>query len=166
MIDTMRNVTRKLHDEHMAVIALLERFGAFLRRQGDRPPAADGGAAGMLGELSTALGGEISDHFGFEEEALFPRLAEAGEAEFGDMLTEEHDEIRPISARLIELANAGRMAGFRIADWAEFRRLGSLLIDRLGEHVQKEEVGLLPALEDILDDAEDAQLAEQYQLQH
>jgi hypothetical protein len=166
MIDTMRNVTRKLHDEHMTVIALLERFSGFLRRQGDRPPAADGGAAGMLGELSAALGGEISDHFAFEEESLFPRLAAAGEAGFGVMLSEDHGEIRPVAARLIELADAGRAGGFCIADWAEFRRLGALLIERLGEHVQKEEFGLLPALEDVLDDAEDAQLAEQYQLQH
>ena len=160
MIDVMRNVTRRLHDEHMTAIALLDRFGAFLRRQGDRPPAVDGAAAGMLGELSAALGGEISDHFGFEEEALFPRLAAAGEAEFCDMLRAEHGEIRPIAARLIELADAGRGAGFDISDWAEFRRLGSLLIDRLGDHVRKEEAGLLPALEDILDDAEDVRLAQ------
>lgn len=166
MIETMLGVTRKLHQEHMAVIALLERLGAFLRRHGDRPPAADAGSSIMLGELAAALGGEVSDHFAFEEEALFPRLAASGDAELGDMLTEEHGEIRPIAARLIALATAGRTAGFGMEDWAEFRRLGGLLIDRLGEHVQKEEIGLLPALEDVLDAAEDTLLSVQYEVQN
>ncbi len=163
MIETSLNVTRTLHNEHMAVLSLLDRFGAFLRKQADRPPATgDAATMNILSELATALAGEISAHFAFEEESLFPRLAEAGEGEFAEMLTEEHGEIRPVAERIIALADGGRMSGFSPTDWAEFRRLGALLIDLLGDHAQKEEMALLRALDDILDEAEDERLSAQY----
>ena len=167
MTDLNLRITRVFHDEHMAVLALLERFDAFLRAAGDGPPAAgDAAAAAMLGALGAVLEGEISDHFAFEEEALFPFLAEAGAAGIGEMLREEHGEIRPLCGRLTELAGNGLASGFSAPDWDEFRRLGAALIDLLGTHAQKEEMGLLPILESVIDAQQDAGLAERYALLH
>lgn len=163
MTETRLKIIRTLHDEHIAVLSLLDRFDAFLRKQADRPPArGDVEASRVLGELAAALAGEISEHFAFEEDALFPLLAEIGETEIGEMLAEEHVEIRPVAERLITLTKAGLSSGFGTDDWAEFRRLGAMLIDRLGEHAQKEEAALLPMLEDVLDEQQDISLSQQY----
>ena len=52
--------------------------------------------------------------------------------------------------------------GFEPATWSEFHRQGSEYVERMVSHIQKEEMGLLPALEDVLDDEQDASLFEEY----
>ncbi len=46
--------------------------------------------------------------------------------------------------------------------WSEFRRLGIELIERLVSHIQKEEMGLLPMIETLIDDEQDAELSNNY----
>lgn len=156
-------VSQKLHDEHMATVALLERLERFA---GSRtpPPAADAAAGRLLGDLATAFEAEVWRHFDFEEEHLFTYLDQAGDAEIGAHLTEDHKVIRPIGARVIEMARAARTAGFEEAGWAEFRRLSFELCERLNSHVQKEESALVPLLEDQMDAETEARLYEDYVL--
>ncbi|MCD6044364.1 MAG: hypothetical protein K0R40_3967, partial [Burkholderiales bacterium] len=71
-----------------------------------------------------------------------------------ELLKEEHATIREVATRFIALANE--------AFSKELRAVGVELAERLVSHVQKEEMSLLPALEDLLDEAADAELSLAY----
>lgn len=159
-----RHVARTLHDEHITAMALLERVVALLARSGPKSPPAPGDAEveRLLAALITAITTEITSHFRFEEEHLFPRLAEHGEEGLGALLTEEHEVIVPIGARVAELARAARGTGFTGDGWAEFHRLAGEYAERLTAHAQKEEIALVPLLEELLDADGDMVLAEAY----
>lgn len=159
-----RHVARTLHDEHITAMALLERLVAFLARVGPKrpPPSEDREAERLLEALITAITTEIASHFHFEEEHLFPRLAEHGEGDLGALLTEEHEVIVPIGTRVVELATGARRTGFTGETWPEFHRLAGEYAERLTAHAQKEEIALVPLLDELLDVDGDMALAEAY----
>jgi iron-sulfur cluster repair protein YtfE (RIC family) len=139
-------VSRRLHEEHQATLALWARVEATLAA-GRSDPALMRSAAASLAE-------EIERHFAFEENELFPRLAEAGEGDIAELLEEEHAAIRAAALRFIALSKA---------DFSkEMQVCGLELAERLVSHVQKEEMSMLPALDDLLDEAADAELAVAY----
>jgi iron-sulfur cluster repair protein YtfE (RIC family) len=70
--------------------------------------------------------------------------------------------MRPLGLRLAALARAASAAGFDEASWAEFRKTGQELCERLLGHVQKEEMALLPLLEDTMDAETEAKLYSEY----
>ncbi len=70
--------------------------------------------------------------------------------------------MRPVGVRLAALARTAASRGFDAGSWDEFRRLGSDLRERLGAHVEKEEVALLPLLEDTMDAETEARLYQEY----
>ena len=155
-MDFIRQVNRRLHDEHMATLALWNRF-----EQASAARARDGSAAtqdpemeALLRSCAAALSEELWHHFDFEESELFPRLAENGESDIGELLAEEHVAIRAAAQSFSE-ALEGR-------DWRRVRAAGLELSERLVAHVHKEEMSLLPAIEDLLDEESDAQLALAY----
>ncbi len=156
-------VCQKLHEEHAAVIALLERLTQIIvRYRDDTPDAKDPMVAKLLSDLAAELPGEVERHFAFEEMELFPYLSEAGNKEIGAHLTHEHAIIRPIGAALVKLIGDVRAKGFDAARWIEFRRLGQQLNDCLVPHAQKEDMALLPMLEDNMDAGTEARLYQQY----
>lgn len=159
-----RHVARTLHDEHITAVALLERLTAFLGRVGPAAPPAPGDAEAerLVAALVAAITTEIASHFRFEEEHLFPRLAQHGEEDLGTLLTEEHAVIVPVGARVVELATEARGTGFTGRAWSEFHRLAGEYAERLTAHAQKEEIALVPLLDDLLDDDGDMALAEAY----
>ena len=110
--------------------------------------------ADLARSCAVALAHEISRHFAFEEEELFPRLAEAGEGDIAELLTEEHVVIRSAAQAF--------SAALEAQDWRQLRAAGLELSERLNAHVQKEEMSLLPAVEDLLDEETDARLALAY----
>lgn len=141
-----RQVSRRLHEEHQATLALWSRVEASL---------AAGRADGALMRSAAAqLAEEIERHFSFEEEALFPRLAAAGEGDIAELLQHEHATIREAATRFIELAKGDPSQ--------ELRVLGLELAERLVSHVQKEEMSMLPALDDLLDEGSDHELTLAY----
>jgi iron-sulfur cluster repair protein YtfE (RIC family) len=156
-----RHVSRSLHEDHVATIAILERLETLLgRHRATKPPdAAAPEVASLLKDLIRAIDAEIGTHFAFEEEFVFPRLAAAGDSEMGAVLIDEHKAILPLAKRLVEAAQRARAGGFSGALWAEFHGTGAELVERLVSHIQKEEMGLLPALDDLLDDEGDGALA-------
>lgn len=157
-------VSRILNDEHLAVLALLERLERFLRNH----PAAEPPASGveevvrMLGDLTAAIEGEVTRHFAFEEEVLFPLIVADGSGELVELLREEHDTIRPVGKELVERARAGLANGFDEADWRTFHRLAGELVDRLSDHATKEQGALLSVLEEMLDADDDNRMADGY----
>ncbi|MGO8916882.1 MAG: hemerythrin domain-containing protein [Stellaceae bacterium] len=158
-MDFRRHVSRALHEDHVATIAVLERLETLLGRYLPSRPPPHADAARLLKELIAALDTEIGPHFTFEEASVFPLLGEAGDREMAAYLLEEHQAILPLAHRLVEIAKSARAAGFAAEPWTQFHVTGAELIERLVSHVQKEEMGLLPALDDLLDDEADGRLA-------
>ena len=133
-------VSRRLHEEHDATLALWGRV--------QRDPL------GIAREALAALKGEIGKHFEFEEKSLFPLLAACGRGDLCDMLTDEHEVIRGAAARAEALLAAARQ------DAARSVILG--LAEEIIAHASKEEVSLLPALDDALNEETDEQLTLEY----
>ena len=140
----IRQVNRRLHEEHDAVIALCARLSATL--------AAGKSDGTLMRDAAAALAGEVERHFAFEERDLFPRLAAAGEGDMVELFLEEHVAIRAAAERFIALVK-------RNAAHAELKPVGLELAERLAAHAQKEEMSLLPTLEDLLDEGTDHELA-------
>ena len=142
-----RHISRRLHEEHLATLALWGRLEAAL--------AAGRRDAALLKSAAASLERELDRHFRFEEAELFPRLAEAGEADIGELLREEHDTIRAAGMRFIKLVSNDMTS-------PEVKLLGLELAERLVSHVQKEEMALLPALDDFIDEETDHELDSAY----
>jgi hemerythrin-like domain-containing protein len=160
-------VCQKLYEEHAAVQGLLQRVEQTIARHRENvPDAKEPALAKLMNDLASELPGEVDRHFDFEEAELFSYLAEEGIAGIGVQLTYEHGIIRPIGAALVKLIRDVRANGFDAARWAEFRKLGQQLAMTLSPHAHKEDMALLPMLEDAMDEAKEAALYEKYVLEH
>ncbi len=163
-MDYLRQTSRRLHEEHLATLGAWGRLElAIAARGADWPPAApDEPLERALRECSAGLAEEVSRHFEFEEQALFPRLADAGEADIVQLLAEEHETIRAAAVDFATRVAAQRAGGLDPQGWQRLRTLALELAERLTVHVQKEEMALLPMLEDLLDDDTDRELLAAY----
>jgi iron-sulfur cluster repair protein YtfE (RIC family) len=142
-----RHISRRLHEEHAATLALWGRVEQTLAA-GKPDPA-------LLRQAATMLAEEITRHFEFEEAQLFPRLAAAGEGDISALLLDEHAAIRTAARGYTALVKQDA------ADPA-LRPLALELAERLVSHVQKEEMALLPALDELLDEETDHELNAAY----
>ncbi len=159
-----RAVSRALHEEHMAVLTLLGRLDQLVTLNSDAnaPDCTKSDTHMLLGDLKAAVRGEITAHFAFEEDALFPILEEAGAADVNGMLHDEHVVLLPLGNELADLAEAASSGGFSADGWARFRKASREFVDGLRDHVDKEEAGLVPMVEDILSDDQDSELIQAY----
>lgn len=157
-------ISQALHEEHRATVALMERLEQMLARwrRGGPPDRADPGVARLLSDLSNAVEAEVERHFVFEEEHIFTYLKAIGDADIGEHLTNEHVSIRPVGAAVATMARSAALNGFTPVEWETFMRLGQELSDRMLAHVQKEEMALLPVIEENMDAETEAQLFQQY----
>jgi hemerythrin-like domain-containing protein len=156
-------VSQTLHDEHRATVALMERLDQLIARHRRGPPDTDDRTMGqLLSDLSVGVEAEVQRHFDFEESRLFPFLDAIGDEAIGAHLAEEHSAMRPLGIRMATLAREAASSGFDQAKWAEFRRLGQELCERMLTHVQKEEMALLPLLEENMDSETEMRLFEEY----
>ena len=154
-------VTKVLHDEHISVISLMEKLQNFA--SGAKPTSDDASAANrFLSDIIAAIEGEITGHFDFEENDLFPLVNEEGAEDMSALLGEEHSVIKPLGDALTANARAAIAGGFDDASWTDFKRLGGEYAERLTSHAQKEEMSLLPLLDEIIEDDLDRQLDAQY----
>jgi hemerythrin-like domain-containing protein len=163
-MEPVRQVSRMLHEEHMAALSLLERLEAALLRAGHATPpdSSDGDVVRLMGDLRAGIEGEITAHFAFEENQLFPSLAEAGNDGMINLLLEEHEIILPLGERLAKLTHDVQSGNLSGDDWAMFHRLGNEFVERLRSHIEKEEMGLIASVEADIDAEVDMRLAEQY----
>ncbi|HXX09811.1 MAG TPA: hemerythrin domain-containing protein [Pseudolabrys sp.] len=157
-------ISQTLHDEHGATVALMERLEQLLARgrRGGPPDKSDSNVARLLSDLSAGVESEVERHFAFEEDHLFTYLEAMGDAGIGEHLTSEHEAMRPLGKRVAALARAALANGFTPAEWEEFTRLGQELGDLMLAHVQKEEMALLPVIEDNMDSETEARLYQEY----
>lgn len=160
-----RQIVRMFHDEHVATLEVLGRIDSLLLRyRNTRPldPATDSEFTRSLSDIEFLISGELPAHFSFEENDLFPLLAQSGAAELGILLTEEHKTIVEIAGQFGKLCAAARHAPVSDADWAETCRLGVIFLTLLTGHIEKEEVALLPALDDIVEITQDGEMVMTY----
>jgi hemerythrin-like domain-containing protein len=156
-------ISQTLHDEHRATVALMERLDRLIASHRRRPPdGKEPATAQFLRELAGGVEAEVKRHFDFEEQHLFTYLRSIGDEAIGAHLTDEHSAMRPLGERLAALARAGEASGFDDASWEEFRRLGMELCERMLAHVQKEEMALLPLIDESMDGEMEARLYEEY----
>ncbi len=157
-------ISQTLHEEHRSTIALVERLEQLLARhpRGAAPDISERGIAQLLSDLSTGVKAELQRHFDFEENRLFAFLNASGDGAIAAHLTDEHHALRPMVAEIVGLARGAADRGFDQATWVEFRRLGQDFCERILAHVQKEEMALLPILDDSMDTDTEARLVEEY----
>ncbi len=161
-----RQTTRRLHQEHEASFDLCARFAqAIATRKRTGPPAAgDAQWTAMARRFDAEFGAEVIRHFDFEECSLFPLLAANGEGDIAALLAEEHVAIRECAGQLLPLLARSCGSGVDAKEWQALTMLGLEFTERLVAHAQKEEMALLPALEDLLDEARDGELFGEYVL--
>jgi iron-sulfur cluster repair protein YtfE (RIC family) len=158
-----RQISRQLHNEHVAIIVLLARFAQALERLTPAPPATDDVTwRVLLAQVGNALEYEITRHFDLEETQLFPRLHARGEGELAELLFEEHEGIREVARPLIGLVAQAQSGSLDAAGWRSLRAAGLELADRLGSHAQMEQRALVPLVDEMLDEATDLELWSQY----
>jgi hemerythrin-like domain-containing protein len=156
-------ICQTLHEEHEATVAFAECLEAILGKYPHgHPDRADPAMAGILRQLPFALGAGLQRHFDFEEARLFTLLASAGDSAIVAHLTDEHETMRLLCKRLLALGGGALAEGFGDASWPEFRAVAAELCGELLMHVQKEEMALLPLLEEALDPRADAILYDVY----
>lgn len=165
-MDFIRQISRRLHEEHDATLQLCARIEHTLSgRAGAWPPDAhDASVTYFMRSAVAALDDVVARHFQFEETELFPRLAEAGDGELTQLLAEEHATIRKVARRFTELQQATPEGALDAPRWQQLRVHGLELAERLAAHAQKEEMSLLPALDDVLDEDADRELFAAYAL--
>ncbi|MCW8915231.1 MAG: hemerythrin domain-containing protein [Magnetovibrio sp.] len=158
------NICNSLHDDHMKTVSMLEDLEAALKRIGrNNPPAADDADVNkMLDDLVAVMDIEITSHFRFEEEHLFPRAEQMGGGHMLMILRDEHDTIRPLAARIAELIEVPRENGFDAETWAKLYDLGLELAERETFHIQKEEMAFIPMLSQIIDPSDDEALTKTF----
>jgi hemerythrin-like domain-containing protein len=161
--DLKRQTSRKLYEEHVAVIGLLGRFEGALARLRDEPPAADDPVwSTLLAQLDTALQYEITRHFDLEETQLFPLLRAGGEGDLAGLLFEEHESIRAVATPLIKLIKRARTGLLEAEGWQALKVSGLEMAERLGSHAEKEQGALLPVVDELLDEETDMEIWNNY----
>ncbi len=154
-----------IHAEHDITLEMLNRLeqrtGKKYKAQPIDPAQVE--ERKLLDDLIATCTNDTDRHFSFEENRLFPHiLAQGGEC-MVNILTQEHAQIRPVATVLVDLSRDAIASGaFTPAQWLEFCRLSSDLIDIETFHIQKEEMGLIGALQVMFSPEQDAELAEDY----
>ena len=165
-MNATRQTARALHEEHRANLDLLARVETALARasrSGLRQAAAPGSElARLMAALESQLRQDVERHFVFEETELFTRMAESGDGAIASLLQAEHETLREVAAELLPLAHAAAQGTLDDAGWTALARDALELVERQVSHIQKEEMALLPLLEDLLDDETDRRLAMEY----
>jgi hemerythrin-like domain-containing protein len=153
-----------LHAEHMRTLNAMNALESRIAGGSKASPIGPGRPEdrSMVGELIAVVDHDIDRHFRFEEEQLFPLLAQRGLADMVRLLRQEHDAIRPLAMRLRSLAVQAQDSNLDAAAWEQFRYAAMDLIHAVMFHIQKEETGLVRQLSVLLDPAADRDLARLY----
>ena len=166
-MDFSRRIAQLLHEEHRATITTLEALENMIAKaKRSAPDASDPQVKKVLGQVGHVIGNDVNSHFGFEENQLFTRLAEFGDVAIGEHLSDEHRAMRPLGEELSLIAGKASGEGFDDAGWEQFKALSGELIERMMTHIQKEEMALLPMLEELIDSETDMELTQIYSQDH
>ncbi len=156
-----------LHDDHQATVSVIEDLDQMIARaKRSVPDINDPVVKATLAKAAASISDEVSRHFSFEEDRLFTMLEEMGDAQIGAHLREEHAILLPLGNQVASLARTALSEGFSEDSWKEFRAKAVELVERMITHIQKEEMALLPMLEELLDPETDLALSTAYNESH
>lgn len=155
-------VAHALDEEHRTNLDLLGKVEQAFARAPRTGASGNPELARLAGQFARHLEQDISRHFDFEENELFPRLAESGEGDIAELLAEEHQVIREAAETLLPLAHAAAAGTLEDAGWMQLKVGVAEMVERQVAHIQKETMALLPMLEDLLDEETDRELAFAY----
>lgn len=162
-----RRTAQLLHEDHQQTIAVIEALDQLIAKHRKKAPdTRDALVRNTLAQATGALEEEVNQHFEFEETELFTRLEDMGDVGIGEHLREEHRALTPLGKSVAEMARGALENGFDDAGWTQFRTTAAELIERMYAHIQKEEMALVPALEDLLDPETDMELSIAYAGNH
>lgn len=163
-MDFDSQIAQMLHEDHQRTIALMNRLEDITtgRRAKNAPAQDDGPAMTLLADLHAELEATTDFHFKFEEDNIFPALTAIGDVAIPHILRQEHELLRNLSTFMLPLVQRIRENGFTETDWTEFRDLALELVERQIAHIQKEEMGLLPALANLFEEQRDSELVMLY----
>ena len=162
-----RRTAQLLHEDHQATIQVIEALDQMIAKaRKSAPDTSDATVLRTLKTAATAIHEEVSTHFAFEENELFTRLEDMGDVGIAGHLREEHAAILPLGQEVERRAALALENGFDQTGWSEFRSIAGELIERMFAHIQKEEMALLPMLDDLLDDEDDMELSTSYAFNH
>jgi hemerythrin-like domain-containing protein len=162
-MDFSRRIAQLLHEDHRATIAQIESLEQMIHKaKRNAPDVNDPQINKILKQAHHNIEHEVRSHFSFEEDELFTRLAAAGDVSIGEHLREEHRAILPLGEQVSEHAKLALDSGFSAQSWDQFRDSASELIERMLTHIQKEEMALLPLIDDLIDPQTDMELADHY----
>ena len=148
-----------LHEEHQRTLVVLDELDGW---RGKDMPGDINEISKLLKDLIDVAESDITQHYAFEEDHLFPILRVNGAEFMTNMLQGEHTIIRPIAQELSTIAQTALNEGFNAQTWARFQELGFDFIGHETFHIQKEEMGLINALNSMLTPEDEAPLIEIY----
>lgn len=148
-----------LHEEHQRTLVVLDELDGW---RGKEQPADLETIKKLLEALVDVAESDIRCHYAFEENHLFPILRTHGAEFMTNMLQGEHAIIRPIAIELSGVAQTALIEGFTAVTWEKFLELSFEFIGHETFHIQKEEMGLINALNQMLDAETEAPLIEAY----
>ncbi len=156
-----RRTAQLLHEDHRATLTMVEALeGLIVEAKRTPPDTGNPHVQNILKQTIANISQEIGGHFSFEEDQLFTRLAEFGDEAIGEHLREEHQAMLAIAQQVVDLASTALATGFDNQNWLLFKTFAGELSERMFTHIQKEEMALLPMLEELLDPETDMELAE------
>lgn len=162
-----RRTAQLLHEDHQETVAVIEALDQLIAKARKKAPdLSDPVVQKTLQKAGSAIEEEVSQHFAFEENELFTRLEEMGDVGIGQHLRAEHMALLPLGRAVAQMSRAALRSGFTTESWTLFRNQAAELIERMLAHIQKEEMALLPALEDLLDAETDMELSTAYSDAH
>lgn len=158
---------RLLHADHDRTVDLINRLESHLSaaEQQGIPTLEEGSPArALVADLNAMLDDELGRHFDFEEQGLFPLVANAGAFDLVSTLTGEHEAMRAIGRRLQRYCLLALAGGFDDDAYEAFVHFGWDFVERMERHLQTEETVLLEAVDTLLlaAPAIDASLADSY----
>ncbi len=158
-MNTASQVSQALDAEHRANLELLGRVEHALARS---PRSSGNDFDKLAGAFARQIEQDIARHFDFEERELFTRMTEAGEGDIAELLREEHDAIREVATEILPLVRAAESGSLDASGFEALKRGALEMVERQVAHIQKETMALLPLLDDLLDEAQDRELAFAY----
>ncbi len=148
-----------LHEEHQRTLVVLDKLDGW---RGKDMPKEMSEISELLQAIIDVAEHDIHGHYAFEEGHLFPILRVNGAEFMTNMLQGEHTIIRPIAEEVSNIAQKALEDGFTDETWARFQERSFEFIGHETFHIQKEEMGLINALNALLTPEQEAPLIELY----
>lgn len=160
------DINQRLSREHRKVIREMRQLEDFLgsAEPDAEPDWSDTDVQQMMHDLQFSFESEIPNHFAIEEEELFPLLVENGLGDLVSLFLAEHRIILGLIEKMTPIVSQAATEGMvGNEDWTTLFENGDLLVSALSMHAEKEESGLVPAIDQMINQTEADRIFRRYQ---